>query len=333
MNPSSRKRPTMRDVAREAGVALRTVSRVVNDDPTVGDQLVSRVRSAIVALEYEPDEHARQLRRGTSGLIGAAVRNFVDAHPVLSAVDATAREHRMTVLAMSTEDEEEREREAVMSMCRRRVDGIIIEPIGSNHDYLDPDIASGLPVVAVDRPCGGISADAVISDNAAGIGMAVRHLMLHGHHRIAYLGDAERIFTGRERAAAFRACMAVNGEPIDGLVHPGPIEPRRIAAALATIRDARATALITGNAQATVEVLRQLGSDASTVALVGFDDFPLADLLRPPLTIIAQDSATIGRTAIDLLLARMSDPTRAVQMVTVPVSLVVRGSGESPPPG
>src|SRR5258706_4018305 len=131
-----RKRPTMLDVAREAGVALRTVSRVVNDDPTVGTELATRIRMAITALDYEPDERAQQLRRGTSGLIGAAVRNLADAHPVLSAVDATARDNRMTVLAMSTEDEEDREREAVMSMCRRRVDGIILEPISSNHHYL-----------------------------------------------------------------------------------------------------------------------------------------------------------------------------------------------------
>ncbi|MBV1852829.1 LacI family DNA-binding transcriptional regulator [Catellatospora tritici] len=323
----------MRDVAREAGVALRTVSRVVNDDPTVGGELAARVRTAIAALEYEPDEHARQLRRGTSGLIGAAMRNFVDAHPVLSAVDATARDNRMTVLAMSTEDEEEREREAVMSMCRRRVDGIIIEPIGTNHQYLAAEMASGLPVVAVDRPCGGIAADTVISDNAAGIGMAFRHLVLHGHRRIAYLGDAERIFTGRERAAAFRACMAANGEPIEGLVHPGQIDTARVAASLAAVRAARATALITGNAQATVEVLRQLGPDAGSLALIGFDDFPLADLLRPGLTVIAQDSATIGRTAIGMLLARMADPDRPVQTVTVPVELIVRGSGELPPPG
>lgn len=328
-----RKRPTMLDVAREAGVALRTVSRVVNDDPTVGPELATRIRTAITALDYAPDERAQQLRRGTSGIIGAAVRNLADAHPVLSAVDQTARENRMTVLAMSTEDEEQREREAVMSMCRRRVDGIILEPISADHHYLASEIASGMPVVAVDRPTGGVAADAVLSDNAAGIGMAFRHLVLHGHHRIAYIGDQERIFTGRERAAAFRACTAANGGPIDGMVHPGVVEPARIAAALATALSGRtpATALITGNASTTVEVLRQLGATASTLAIVGFDDFLLADLLRPGLTVIAQDSATIGRTAIELLLARAADPARPVQTVTVPVELIARGSGELPP--
>ncbi|MBE1491834.1 LacI family DNA-binding transcriptional regulator [Plantactinospora soyae] len=329
-----RKRPTMRDVAREAGVALRTVSRVVNDDPTVGPHLVTRVRAAITALDYAPDERAQQLRRGVSGTIGAAVRNLADAHPVLSAVDQAARQARLTVLAMSTEDEEEREREAVMSMCRRRVDGIIIEPISTNHQYLAAELESGMPLVAVDRPTGGVAADAVLSDNAAGIGMAFRHLVLHGHHRIAYIGDDERIFTGRERAAAFRACVAANGGTIDGLVHPGFVSPDRVAAALdAVLRgNPPATALITGNVATTIEVLRRLGAEAGRLAIVGFDDFPLADILRPGVTVIAQDSAVIGRTAIELLLARTADPDRPVRNVTVPVELIPRGSGELRPP-
>ena len=80
-----------------------------------------------------------------------------------------------------------------------------------------------------------------------------------------------------------------------------------------------------------MEVLRQLGAAAGVVAIVGFDDFLLADLLQPGLTVIAQDSATIGRTAIELLLARAADPARPVQTITVPVELIARGSGELPP--
>jgi LacI family transcriptional regulator len=190
-----------------------------------------------------------------------------------------------------------------------------------------------MTVVAVDRPAGGIAADAVLSDNAAGIGMAYRRLALHGHRRIAYIGDDERIFTGRERAAAFRACVAATGGPIDAMVHPGAVTPARIAAALAGVlsRPEPATALITGNAETTIEVMR--APDAGRLALVGFDDFRLADILRPALTVVAQDTATIGRTAMDLLVARLADPDRPIQTVTVPVTLVARGSGEIPPTG
>ncbi|MEV0569517.1 substrate-binding domain-containing protein [Dactylosporangium sp. NPDC050588] len=128
----------------------------------------------------------------------------------------------------------------------------------------------------------GVTADTVIYDNAAGIGTAFGHLTSHGHRRIAYIGDAERIFTGRDST--------------------------------------------------TLEVLRHLGPDAGTLAIVGFDDFPLADLLRPGVTVVAQDSDTIGRTAIDLLRLRAADHGRPVQTVTVDVRLIPRGSGERPPP-
>ncbi len=327
------RRPTMLDVARAAGVALRTVSRVVNDDPTVGQDVGSRVRAAIRALDYQPDERARQLRRGVSGTVGTAVRNLADAHPVLSAIDRSAREAKLTVLAMSTEDEEQRERDVVMSMCRQRVDGIIIEPISTSHEYLLPELEAGMPLVAVDRPTGGVAADCVLSDNAAGIGMAFRHLHRRGHRRIAYIGDDERIFTGRERAAAFRACVAASDGVVDVMVHPGPVEPGRVAEALRQVlgRSRPASAIITGNAATSIEVLRRLGADASRIALVGFDDFVLADIVRPPLTVVAQDSAGIGRTAIRLLLARMADPGRPLETITLPVELIARGSGELPP--
>jgi LacI family transcriptional regulator len=320
----------MVDVAREAGVALRTVSRFVNGDPTVGEALAERVRLAIAALEYQPDERARQLRSGVTSTIGAAVRNLSDAHPVLRAVDDAGRAAGLTIIAMSTDDDEQREREAVMSMCGRRMDGLIIEPIAENHQYLQPEIDSGLPVVAFDRPATGVSVDTVLTDNRGGIESAFAHLVRHGHRRIAYIGDDERIYTGHERAAAFRDCVRALGGSLDGMVHPGPIEAGRIGSALESLRigpDA-ATAIITGNVATTIAVVRALGADFGRTALVGFDDFPLADLLRPGLTVVAQGDAEIGRTTIDLLRARFGNPTREIQTVTVPTRLIPRGSGE-----
>src|ERR1700754_3504670 len=134
-------------------------------------------------------------------------------------------------------------------------------------------------------------------------------------------------------AAAFRACVAASGGPLSGMVHPGVVTAARVASALSSVLSgpSPATALITGNVATTIEALRYLGADAGRLALVGFDDFPLADILRPGLTVVAQNSAAIGRTAIDLLVARAADPSRPVQTVTVPVELIARGSGELPP--
>ncbi|GAA2056677.1 LacI family DNA-binding transcriptional regulator [Catenulispora yoronensis] len=325
------KRPTMVDVAREAGVALRTVSRVVNDDPTVGPEYVAKVKAAIAALNFRPDERARQLRTGVTGTIGAAVRRIAEINPALAAIEQTARASGLTLLASSTDFDEARERDILLSMCRQRLDGIIVEPIGENHGYLEAELADGMPVVAMDRPMSGISVDCVMSDNAAGIGMAFHHLHQHGHRRVAYIGDSERVYSGRERAAAFRAALLAHGLPVDGLVHPGEITAERVGAALESVLSGPdpATALITGNTDTTLAVLRRLGpAAASRLGIVGFDEVPLADLLQPALTVVAQDTANIGRTAVELLRARIADPSRPAQRVVVPVAMRVRGSGE-----
>lgn len=325
------KRPTMVDVAREAGVALRTVSRVVNNDPTVGPHNVAKVQAAITALNYRPDERARQLRLGITATIGAAVRRIAEANPALAAIEQSARAAGLTLLAASTDFDESREHEILVSMCRQRLEGIIAEPIGESHAYLQTELEAGMPVVSMDRPMSGISVDCVMSDNAAGIGTAFHHLYSHGHRRIAYIGDSERVFSGRERAGAFRAALGAHGQPVDGLAHAGEITAQRVGAALQTVLDGAepATALVTGNMETTIAVLRRLGRErASRLAIVGFDEVPLADLLQPALTVVAQNTAEIGRTAVELLRARIADPDRAVQTVIVPTDLIVRGSGE-----
>jgi LacI family transcriptional regulator len=327
------KRPTMVDVAREAGVGLRTVSRVVNNDPTVGPANLAKVQAAIAALNFRPDERARQLRTGVTGTIGAAVRRIAELNPALAAIEQTARAAGLTLLASSTDFDGARERDILVSMCRQRLDGIIVEPFGENHAYLEPEMEAGMPVVSMDRPVSGVWADCVMSDNAAGIGTAFHHLHQHGHRRIAYIGDSERVFSGRERAAAFRAALVAHGQPVAGLVHPGEITAERVAAALDTALTGPdpATALVTGNMDTTLAVLRSLGPEAaSRLAIVAFDEVPLADLLTPALTVVAQDTAQIGRIAVELLRARMADPSQPVQTVIVPVILKERGSGEVP---
>jgi LacI family transcriptional regulator len=324
----------MVDVAREAGVGLGTVSRVVNEDPSVRSYLVDRVNEAIAALGYRRDERARQLRRGVSGTLGAAVRGISRANPVLRAVERVARSHDLMVLATSTEDDERLEREVVMAMCRQGFDGLIIEPTAARHDYLVPEIQAGLAIVAFDRPTRDAKIDHVICDNRLGIELAYRHLVEQGHSRIGYIGDYERIFTGRERANAFRRCVRDHGGAIDGLVHTGAdSDAERIGAALDALASGRwpVTAVITGNANCTIQTLAWLGSEKKGPAIVGFDDDETALLLRPDLTVVAQDSEAVGSTAVELLRDRIAEPGLPPRRVTTPVQLIVRGSGALQP--
>jgi LacI family transcriptional regulator len=328
----------MVDVAREAGVAVSTVSRVVNQDPTVGAEFVRRVQTAIDTLGYRPDEQARQLRRGTSRTIGMATREMSARNPLLAEFERGAYAAGLTVFAASTADDVDRERAVVLSMARRGFDGVVVEPIGPDHSYLAPEMAAGLAVVAVDRPVAGPETDAVLADNAAGVRMAYRQLAEHGHRYIAYIGDHERIFTGRERAAAFRSCLTADGHAVTGWVHAGETTQSRISAALRALLSAAtpATALVAGNITSTMAVLAHLAAEVPPErrpALVGFDDFPLAGLLDPPVTVIAQDSFGMAHAALHLMTARLAEPERPPETVTVPVKLIARGSGERPPSG
>ena len=106
-------------------------------------ELVERVNAAIAAMAYQPDERARQLRRGVSGTLGAAVRGISRVNPVLRSVERAARRHDLMVLATSTEDDERLEKQVVMAMCRRRFDGLILEPTAARHDYLLPELEAG----------------------------------------------------------------------------------------------------------------------------------------------------------------------------------------------
>lgn len=324
-------RPTMVDVARVANVALSTVSRVVNGDPGARPDTIERVNAAIASLGWEADERARQLRRGETGTLGAAARDIGD--PFVRAMDGVAQGLGLMMLVASTNDSEKSEIEVIKSLCRRRVDGLVVEAIGDDHSYLASEIDNGLAVVAIDRPFVGVETDAVFSDNRAGIRAAFAHLVGAGHDRIAYIGDSERIFTGGERASTFRRCAARRGRSHDGLVFANGVDRAAVRAALDhLLRDPKPpTALIAGNGDVVMETMKYLGPDVAGMALVGFDDLPFAEIVRPALTVVAHDYQAIGEAAVRLLLARREDRARPVEHIVVPVTLILRGSGERPP--
>jgi LacI family transcriptional regulator len=324
-------RPTMVDVARVAQVALSTVSRVVNGDPGARPETVEKVTAAIAFLGWEADERARQLRTGETGTLGAAARDIAD--PFVRATERAAQALGLMLLAASTNDSESAETEVIKSLCRRRVDGLVVEPIGDDHTYLASEIDNGLAVVAIDRPFAGIETDAVFSDNRAGIRAAYSHLAAAGHERIAYVGDTERIYTGRERAATFRRCAARRGQSYEGLVFANGVDRHNVRTALELLlgHDEPPTAMIAGNGDVVMEALQHLGPDFAGMALVGFDDLPFAEIVRPALTVVAHDYEAIGQAAVRLLLARREDRSRPVEQIVVPVTLIPRGSGERTP--
>jgi LacI family transcriptional regulator len=331
--------PTMRDVAALAGVSIKTVSRVVNQEPGVAPELVGRVLDAVGLLGYRHNLTASSLRRAdhktaTIGLLLEDISNpFSSA--LHRAIEDVARHRGTLVLAGSSDEDPDRQQELLHALVSRRVDGLIAVPASGNQNALLRERRLGRPMVLVDRLAP--EADSVVVDNRAGVGQALRHLVAHGHRRIAFLGDLRSIWTATERHAGYVEALAAEGIMLNP--HVVRMDVHGIDVAEAIVRELVAaadppTALLAGQNLITIgaiHALQRLGWQ-HRVALVGFDDFPLADLLNPAVSVIAQDPTGLGQAAAELLFARVDGDRTPPRHVVVPTRLVPRGSGEIPAP-
>jgi LacI family transcriptional regulator len=336
--PGTRARATIRDVAALAGVGIKTVSRVINDEANVSASTRERVQDAVVALNFKPHLGAGALRRSghktwTLGLLLDSVANPFSAS-INRAVEVVATARGTAVFAASADDDVERERALVEAFTRRRVDGLILTTISADHDYLVPEQQQGTSIVFVDRPPVGLRADAVLTDNHEAAARATRHLLSVGHRRIAHLGDELAISTARERRDGYCTTLtAAGGRPVS--VNGLRSEAEAEAAVRALLTSAEPpTALFTSQNLVTLGAVRALHAlgRQHDVALVGFDDLPLADLLRPGVSVIAQDPTRIGTLAAERVFRRLDGDDAPAQTLVVPARLLVRGSGEIPPP-
>ncbi len=323
-------RPTMRDVARHARVATKTVSRVVNDEPGVRPQMAERVRQSIAALGYRRNDSARVLRRGQTASIGLIMEDIGDPfYAAFSrAVEDVAARHDALLITGSSDEDPERERALALAFCARRVDGLIVIPASRDHSYLRPEIAAGCPVVFADRPPHLIETDTVLTDNAGGACLGVAHLIAGGHRRIGFLGDDARIYTAAQRHRGYLDAFAAAGLPAPAagwvaMAHPSQEGIGRALRRMLT-GPAPVTAVFCGNNRVAALVLREVRERALSIALVSFDDLELADLLAPPLTVVAQNTTELGRVAADMLFRRIGGYQGPPERVELPASLIVR---------
>ncbi len=338
--PADGRRPTMRDVAARARVSFKTVSRVVNEEPGVSPALAHRVRLAIDELDFRPNAGARILRRSDRRTASIALLLEDVANPFSAAVQRAVEDEAVPrgvmVFSASLDEDPARERALAVEFGARRADGLLIAPAGDDQSHLAGQMRTGTAIVCVDRAARRLPVDSVITTNALGASEAVRHLAAAGHRRIAYLGDRRMIVTAQQRYAGYRDALRTLGLPLDPALVVHDIHDSSDADGAVTAlleRPDPPTALFTAQNLVSiggVRALRRLGVEHS-VALVGFDDFLLADLLSPGVTVVAQDAAAIGRIAAQLLFARIGGDLRPPEVRLVPTTLVRRGSGEIPP--
>jgi LacI family transcriptional regulator len=326
----------MPDVARLAGVSVKTVSRVINDEPNVSTATQEKVRAVISDLGFRRNDVARNLRSGTTSssiglVIGDLANPFYGA--IAQAIEAVAAPRQFMVVVGSSEEGPEREQEVVAALCRRRVDGLLITPTGDDQRYLVSEIEMGTPMVFLDRPPVGAKADSVVIDNRRGAREAVAHLIGRGHRRIGVVGDSFAISTTKERLRGYDDALAAAGIDKDpAIVILGPHDPAQAEAATDALFDQGTppTAFFTTNNRTTVGVLRALWRRGHEADVAGFDDFELADLLPMPFVVVAHDPAEMGRQGAELLFSRLDaggSPKLKPRRVVLPTTLVARGLG------
>jgi LacI family transcriptional regulator len=333
--------PTIRDVAALAGTSLKTVSRVVNGEPGVSPELGERVRVAIERLDYRRNLAASNLRRsgGRTRSIGLLLSNMINPldGAIQRAIEGAALDRDVVVIASSIDEDAERERAMVGIFTSRRVDGLIIKAAGHDQSYLSDQRRMNMAMVFVDRPPAFLNADTVVVDNEAGTARGIAQLIANGHRRIGYLGALHTIVTAEQRVAGYRTALATARIEADESLIKMDMQDSEHAQAVARDLlqgDNPPTALFAAQNMITIGVvraLRELDLHRS-IAVIGFDDVPLFDLLEPAVTVLAQDAWAIGRQAATALFDRLDGSNAPMRTHVIPVTFVQRGSGEIPGP-
>lgn len=324
---------TIADVAREAGVAPMTVSRTINGYPHIRPATAIRVRAAIERLAYSPNQAARMLmgqRSNSIGLVIPDLRNPFFA-VVADGVQRAARESGALVWMVASDTDVKVEQKEIEKMLSYRVDGLLLIPSSPTAPFLRNLLKRSVPVVAIDLPieCG--DADAVLVENLRGAQQATEHLIGHGYERILCLCGWRGLKTMTERVDGYTAAMRkFNLLPVVKDTATDLDSTRRIFQEME--RDAKFPEAIFTLNQITTELVWQVLDEMGLripvdTALAGFDDFPLASLLTPRLTVVRQPASELGERAARLLFERVASGEKKMRITTVlPTELIVRQS-------
>ena len=329
--------PTMRDVAKVAGVSLGTVSHVLSRAHYVRPETQARVESAIEELGFRPNRVARALVRRRTNAIGVVLPDIANpffaelargAEDVLSEADYAA-------MLGNSDNDAVKERRYLASLGERGVDGLIVALAAASHADDLRGLAARIPTVSVDRVVSGWLGDSVVGDNRAGMGLAVRHLTGLGHRRLALINGDTRLSTASERRLGFR--KAIIAEAITDVSYSDGVftfESGYEQALVFLNRADRPTAICAANDLLALAVLAAAGDRGCRVpdelSVVGYDDIAYAKLASPSLTTVRQPAYDMGAAAARMLLERLRDEQLAARRLVMKPQLVVRGSTALP---
>ena len=329
--------PTLRDVARSAGVSVGLASAVINRSASVSEQARARVMAAITELGYVPHAVARSLRLGRTGFVGLVLPDITNPHfaGLAHAIEGACDEAGLMLTLSITSDDTHREKRQILLLRQQRADGLILIP-GANSTEATAELRGAIPAatILVDRRIAGLDADAILLDNHGASRDLTAHLLALGHGRIGILCGPPAIELARERLAGYQAAFmdARVPQPNDLIADGGfQAEPAFVAALSLLDRPDPPTALVSTSNHTTIGVLRALSHRGlrcpEDISIVAIDDLPSAEIFSPRLTVAAQPVQSMGEAAVMRLLQRLggcvAEPARTIAHRA---TLIVRGS-------
>lgn len=330
------RRITLRDVAEEAGVSINTVSRALNNKPEVSPATKAKVLEVAQSLGYRPNRLARALRSNKTGTIGVIVGDIANPYfsMLVRGIERTAREFDYSVILQGTDEDYDREEEAIEIALAEQVDGILITPTQKGTETIDELFASGTPFVLMSRYFQDLDTHYVVMDDHRGGFLATEHLIRKGHRRIAILNGPLHVSSAAERYAGYLEAFERYELNVDGaLVAEGCLNVEDgHREALRLLSDSqRPTAVFAFSDFVAFGVLRAANELALAVpeelAVVGFDDTLFGVCMRPALTTVGGSPEGLGERAARLLFEKLltNEETDPVKL-RLPVRLVVRKS-------
>jgi len=286
-----------------------------------------RIAAAVDQIGFRRNQMARALKTGdrtsTIALVVEDLGNpFFTA--VASAVETVAIAHGCRLFVASSEESPERERDIVLDLLGRRVDGIVLVPTSADHRWLRREVERGTPIVCINRPAPGLQLDTVVLANDAGATRAVRKLTADGHLRVGLLGDAPTIWTMRQRQSGYKRALRLSGIPFDAaLVSYQARTPEQAAAQLRVLQALPdpPTAVFCMNNRSTLGVILELGGSGGRIAVAGFDDLEVAALAPFPLVLVSYQINDMGQRAAQLLFDRIDGGVADPVTIVLPVAL------------
>jgi len=326
---------SIKEVAREAGVSIGTVSNVLNRPDAVAPATRQRVLEAITALGYVRNDSARQLRAGRSRTIALVVLDVANPFftDVARGAEAAAEDSGAMVIVCNSGEDAARERRHLDQLEEQRVLGVLITPIDDGPDSrVEQLIDRGMPVVLVDRGSGHPSRCSVAVDDVLGGRLAGTHLLEQGHRQVAYVGGPFGIRQVADRHAGIAGALADRAElRVVETANLTVAAGRQAASELAGLDpDHRPTAVFCANDLVALGILQELTLRGlrvpDDIAIVGYDDIEFAAAAATPLSSVRQPREQLGRTAAHLLLEELNDPDHQHRHVVFKPELVVRQS-------